>query len=200
MLAADLRRAQQALAAAERAATAREAQLAAAAGEAASLGRAHHEAQVEIQQLLQDLQVGIRVPLSTFSNHSGTHHDLSLHRDRKGMSDGCSRISIAQMIERLPRQKKEQTVLRASLPQVSDDTQAACRQAYERQVDALGRALKRGEVDGQDLGQERHSLLQQLRAAEQVRHRDAGRACGQSLLAQPTAPTASLLMPAVQAS
>ena len=45
---------------------------------------------------------------------------------------------------------------------------AACRQAYERQVDALGRALKRGEVDGQDLGQERHSLLQQLRAAEQV--------------------------------
>ncbi len=44
----------------------------------------------------------------------------------------------------------------------------ACWQAYERQVDALGRALKRGEVDGQDLGQERHTLLQQLRAAEQV--------------------------------
>ncbi len=58
MLAGDLRRTQQALAAAERTATAREAQLAAAAGEAASLGRAHHEAQVEIQQLLQDLQVG----------------------------------------------------------------------------------------------------------------------------------------------
>ena len=37
-------------------------------------------------------------------------------------------------------------------------------------MDALGRALKRGEVDGQDLGQERHSLLQQLRAAEQVLH------------------------------
>jgi hypothetical protein len=35
-------------------------------------------------------------------------------------------------------------------------------------VDALGRALKRGEVDGQDLGHERHSLLQRLRAAEQV--------------------------------
>ena len=63
VLAGDLRRAQQALAAAERAATAREAQLAAAAGEAASLGRAHHEAQVEIQQLLQDLQVSYRISI-----------------------------------------------------------------------------------------------------------------------------------------
>ena len=43
-----------------------------------------------------------------------------------------------------------------------------CPQAYERQIDSLGRALKRGEVDGQDLAQERHSLLQRLRAAEQV--------------------------------
>ena len=51
-----MRRAQQALAAAERDAVAREAALAAAAGEAASLGRAHHEAQVEIRQLLQDIQ------------------------------------------------------------------------------------------------------------------------------------------------
>ena len=52
-----------------------------------------------------------------------------------------------------------------------------CWQAYERQVDALGRALKRGEVDGQDLGQERHSLLQQLRAAEQVLNTPARHAC-----------------------
>ena len=42
-------------------------------------------------------------------------------------------------------------------------------QAYERQVDMLGRALARGEAAGTDLGQERHSLLQQLRAAEQAR-------------------------------
>jgi hypothetical protein len=56
VLAGDTRRAQQALAAAERDAAAREAALAAAAGEAASLGRAHHEAQVEIRQLLQDIQ------------------------------------------------------------------------------------------------------------------------------------------------
>ena len=48
---------QQGLAAAEREATAREAQLGAACEEAASLGRAHHEAQVEIQQYIMDLQV-----------------------------------------------------------------------------------------------------------------------------------------------
>ena len=41
-------------------------------------------------------------------------------------------------------------------------------QAYERQVDMLNRALQRGEAAGTDLGQERHSLLQQLRAAEKV--------------------------------
>ena len=64
MLAGDTRRAQQALAAAERVATAREAQLAATAGEAASLGRAHHEAQIEIQQLLQDLQVSNSMTLN----------------------------------------------------------------------------------------------------------------------------------------
>lgn len=48
---------QQGLAAAEREAMAREAQLGAACEEAASLGRAHHEAQVEIQQYIMDLQV-----------------------------------------------------------------------------------------------------------------------------------------------
>ena len=95
MLASDLRRAQQALAAAERAATAREAQLAAAAGEAASLGRAHHEAQVEIQQLLQDLQVGFSSPCSpslmmkhavrSRSLHSRGGHMLQ-RRDRRARS------------------------------------------------------------------------------------------------------------------
>lgn len=43
-----------------------------------------------------------------------------------------------------------------------------CLQAYERHVDQLSRALQRGEEAGADLGQERHSLLQQLRGAEKV--------------------------------
>ncbi|KAK9866494.1 hypothetical protein WJX84_000488 [Apatococcus fuscideae] len=42
-------------------------------------------------------------------------------------------------------------------------------QAYERQVDVLSRQASRGQTESEDLDRERHSLLDRLRAAEQVR-------------------------------
>lgn len=44
-------------------------------------------------------------------------------------------------------------------------------QAYERQVEAMDRAMKRGDEAAEGLDRERQALLQQLRGAEQVRHR-----------------------------
>lgn len=41
-------------------------------------------------------------------------------------------------------------------------------QAYERQVDVLSRQASRGQTESEDLDRERHSLLDRLRAAEQV--------------------------------
>ena len=42
-------------------------------------------------------------------------------------------------------------------------------QAYERQVDVLSRQASQGQTETEDLDRERHSLLDRLRAAEQVR-------------------------------
>ncbi len=52
-------------------------------------------------------------------------------------------------------------------------------QAYERQVDHLGRQLSRDAADTGELARERETLLEELRAAQQVSARlSVGRAAG----------------------
>ncbi len=55
-------------------------------------------------------------------------------------------------------------------PMTGSDAIACCllRQAYERQLDELTRAIAHGEESGADAAKERSALLQQLHGAEQV--------------------------------
>lgn len=49
-------------------------------------------------------------------------------------------------------------------------------QAYERQVEAMNRAMRRGDEAADGLDRERQALLEQLRGAEQASLQD-GRNC-----------------------
>lgn len=55
-------------------------------------------------------------------------------------------------------------------PMTGSDAIACCllRQAYERQLDELTRAMAHGEESAADAAKERSALLQQLHGAEQV--------------------------------
>lgn len=133
---------------------ARESELAIRSDEIASLREAQRSAQSQINQYISDLQVrgtARHAPSpSAFLYLCALQHAPSLEHVVVVTCSGVQAGGICW----------SRSIARHKLPLL---------QAYERQFDSLSRAMHRSDNMAEGLDQERQALLDQLRAAEQVR-------------------------------
>lgn len=144
------------------------AELATKAEEVASLHEAQRSAQSQIAIYISDLQVrGLC---------AGWEPGLPAERPAEGWlaGDSMRRPGWVVLCVRSPMDGAEHPRVLHDLAAVLGVSGKGLRapaalQAYERQAEALGRAMNRGDEAAEGLDRERQALLEQLRGAEQAR-------------------------------